>query len=684
MPTIQHGDAQNMLGNPGGQHQYSNFELKGHRFTTESFGRVDVCGVYNAIEADKVDWKPSHEITTYTLSAPLMQQVYKEKDYILVCRCAILPFNWDKIHTQPTIGDDINASSYGTSVNKTAWNKMLNLYKKWLAQANEAATPEDEETPAQTSVAFKIALQGLILGEYVLSHGALITKLGAHFASMFEDKAGRNYDDFFDWAIKELCEDIYGINVDVGDTTYDVNIKLDKEYLTGYEISIDEFLDIIRDSPANWDINYFIGSVGETITTEDSEWASTADRVQNVYTEIEDTTIIYSKPVDIARLWAYQLAVAEYMTNSHVDYIYSAELFRQAVKNARDTYFMNTIGETSPIKFIYNGLQIEADWLSAAYFNEMITAADNVYWGDPEYMIPVIEYLSMIFAFRRSLKYMDYFTGSKTRPLAVGDITLNPDLGGNINAIEVTRKGQAYRFLNAVQRIGRKAEDYALEIMGVKQKHDWHVPLWLGSTRSAINAEIVDNTGEAQMTDALSQTARLYGIEGKYMFQYDFDRDAIVIGLTYYDVERSYGKGVNRTFMHVDRYDMYNPYLQYTGDQEIYGEEYDARNDGTFGYVPAYEEFKQVINEADGGFMTALPGYAFIDEIYKKSDKDNVEYPDGRKNGPDFIRSKPVEFDRFYQKLTGHSLANKFHFIVDYYNEISAKRRMAFNPGVTY
>lgn len=220
--------------------------------------------------------------------------------------------------------------------------------------------------------------------------------------------------------------------------------------------------------------------------------------------------------------------------------------------------------------------------------------------------------------------------------------------------------------------------------MGVKQKHDWHVPLWLGSTRSAINAEIVDNTGEAQMTDALSQTARLYGIEGKYMFQYDFDRDAIVIGLTYYDVERSYGKGVNRTFMHVDRYDMYNPYLQYTGDQAIYGEEYDARNDGTFGYVPAYEEFKQVINEADGGFMTALPGYAFIDEIYKKSDKDNVEYPDGRKNSPDFIRSKPVEFDRFYQKLTGHSLANKFHFIVDYYNEISAKRRMAFNPGVTY
>lgn len=684
---IQHGDEQNRLGSPYGQPNYSRFPIKGHRFTTESFGRIDVCGVFNAIEADKTSWLPSHEITSYTMNAPLMQPLFKEKDYILVCRCAILPFNWDKIHVQPNIGQDIDASLYGTSVKATTWAAFMQSPKTIMAVANAYASYDVDDPYADTLNALINAIRAIILGEYIFSYGSLLTKCGAKFAPIFHDKDNNNYDDYFDWVIKEIFTDIYAFKVEFGDNEYIVNIKLDKDYLDNKEITIDEFLDRARENPGDFEIKELYGSIGETINTTDIAWNATADRVQNAYTQMNDYASVYTKPVDIARLWAYQLAVAEYMTNNHVDYIYSAELFRQLVhahEIQANALFNSGIAEEETIS--YNGLTIPIDYLSAYYFGYYVS---NILGRiDPDdlgssydFVIEYMRYMSLLFALRRSLKYMDYFVGSKTQPLAVGDVKINPDAGGKINVIDVTRKSQAYKFYNAIARIGRKAEDYSLEIMGVKQKHDWHVPLWLGATRSAVQANITDNTGEAQMTEANAQTSRFYGIEGKYKFDYEFDRDAIVIGLTYYDLERCYGNGVHRSFMHVNRFDMYNPFMQYTGDQEIYGEEYDARATDTFGYVPAYEEFKQVYNEVDGGFMTKLPGYAFVDGLMENTRNAAATLED-KKIGPDFIRSKPTELDRFYKSLTGHSLANRFHFIVDYYNEIDAKRRMAFNPGV--
>lgn len=682
--TIQNGEAQNKLGNPQGKPSYSNFPIHKHRYTTERFGINDVCGVFNGIEADQVDWRPAHELTTYTLSAPLMTPVYKEKDYILVARCAILPKNWDKIHVQPNIGEDIDATTIGTSIPGDIWTNAMNLPIGWLYSIKQSIeeweNDYEEEIPGDVICeTVEQILYSLTTAEYFFSYGSLLSKMGAKFATLYTSTIWKEpYDLAFDRAISELKKSYMAFDVIKGNDEFIVNIvdEPGAEKPTN-TIELREFLDMVRENPSGFSIRRIAKTGSDYNFTIDAETKDgveqgdfTIDGLKNLIDTVTATGIAYEKPVDLARLWAYQLANAEYFTNSHVDYIFSAELYRQYVYNLVKT--MTNFSETGET-FSWNGVEYEYDYLSEHYFLKAMNSGTSK---------EIAEYFAAIFSFRRSLKYLDYFTGAKTKPLATGDVTINPGLGGAINVIDVTRKGQAYKFLNAVNRIGRKAEDYAQEIMGVKQRHDFHNPLWLGSTRTAVRGEITDNTGAAQVEEANAQTARLYGVDGKYKFNFELDRDSIIVGITFYDIERSYFKGVHRSFMHVDRYDMYNPYLQYTGDQEIYGEEYAANKNGNpFGYTPAYEEFKQEYNTADAGFVVALPGYTFLDGLYNNN-REGGEPNSSNNIGPNFIRSKSVEFDRFYNSLTGYSLGTYFHFILDYYNELEAKRKMAFNPGV--
>ena len=133
--------------------------------------------------------------------------------------------------------------------------------------------------------------------------------------------------------------------------------------------------------------------------------------------------------------------------------------------------------------------------------------------------------------------------------------------------------------------------------------------------------------------------------------------------------------------MHVDRHDMFNPYLQYTGDQPIYSEEMNSSKAGSyFGYKEAYAEFKEEVNTAFGGFLGALDGWAFTDEGVDAKTADQVQ--ELRQISPDFIRSNPAELDNFYLSLTGVSLVTYFHFIILTSTFFEARRKMAYKPQI--
>ena len=72
---------------------------------------------------------------------------------------------------------------------------------------------------------------------------------------------------------------------------------------------------------------------------------------------------------------------------------------------------------------------------------------------------------------------------------------------------------------------------------------------------------------------------------------------------------------------------------------------------------------------------SSLPSWAFVTD---NSDGN----PSGSNIDPDYIRSSPSEFDRFYKSLTGYSLATYFHFITFNTNIVAPYRQMVYAPEI--
>lgn len=84
-----------------------------------------------AERGDTIPLRSIHDLRTYSLKAPLMQDIEFNKAYFAVPKEALLPINWYKIYTNPNQGDDIDAQTYGTSIEKFYYKCYLLLEKLW-------------------------------------------------------------------------------------------------------------------------------------------------------------------------------------------------------------------------------------------------------------------------------------------------------------------------------------------------------------------------------------------------------------------------------------------------------------------------------------------------------------------------------------------------------------------------
>lgn len=683
MATIREGKQQEMLGNPYGIASYSNFDLGYKHATTEIFGLLLPYEVRDAVTGDEHKLSNKSTEKSYTLQAPLMSKVWKNKEWFLVPRMAILPNAWEKIYTQPTVGQDVDATKVGTSIPATEWTKFLNEIKSKYDSALTALQALDaSSTGTAISAAVNSIVKNTIIMEYIFSYGSLLNRLGCSMASLYHAKNGYPFDINFDLVFTGM---FHGWKVEWDSNGDIMTVSKDVNDNSTNRITIREFLQKGRDN-LNFEIFGIYASTTNFIrfdTTDATEKTTLLAWITTWINLIKDThsnsyTYAYSHPVDLARLWAYQLICAEYYTDDQVDYIYNAQIYREYMSDiVKKILIINNHDSQTYTYYTVNGINIPYDWLSSNYFSEMITAFMTS-------RVNAEDYLTALFNINRSLKFKDYFTGGRTRPIATNDVIVNTT-GNQFSVIDLSKSTQETRFRMAIQRIGRKIGEFAKGLFGVDQAPDYHYPLWIGKTTDIIHAEETENTGADQYTKVYAVTSRFTGYSNQYGFKARCDRDCILMGITYYDVERFYFRGVDRHFMHVDRFDYFNSFMQYTGDQPVYTEEYDAAltgaNSGYFAYKPTYEEFKEGINRADSGFITSLDGFIFLDDVNEKQFY-NKNQRILNKVSPDFIRSKPVELDRFYTQITGFSLGTYFHFICVYENENSAERPMAYNPTI--
>lgn len=642
----------------------STFDLKYHFFDTHRFGEYHPHYVEEGVKEDILPIRSSHQVLSYTLKAPLMQNISLKKDYFLVPMEAILPLNWEKFFDNPVRGDDVSVAVGPTVEN--FWNRVGVGFNA-LRTALVTALADSSTTDAK---AFEYTIRFLILGEYWYSNGSLMASLGCHgapYINCFDNatpSVKHDYDFYFDKVITTILQSVaVDDQFSIVHDSVNYNVLFQGVPSSRNQIDFRHFLSLVRDNPV-----FQVISFPSTNTLK-------AD-LTSLFGDINLVPNLANVPFNSSRLWAYQLCCAHYYSNDHIDFVYSAELYRQLI----GTYIRNSFNVQF---FTRNGIQYQYDYLSAYYLDFILqrvsSFATNILSsssGSETYL----GYLSALFAYRRSLRYQDYFTGSRAQPLAVGSTGVTVS-GGSVDVVDITRNIQRQRFLNAVNRVRHNFEGYLQGIFGGDTPApDYHNPFFLASTEDTVYGAETENTGAAQVSAPLAITSNLRSNGSKYMIEIHCDRPCVVLGISHYDIPRVYDKSMEREFLVKDRFDMFNPFMQFIGDQPIYLQELGINPNGsqinnlnTFAYTLRHMEFKQRFNQAAGGFVSNLPGFAFLAVDWR-----------GTQNhiNPDWIRSVCSEFDSFYVSLNGWSNGSYFHFIVDNFNDCTGSRPMAFAPSI--
>lgn len=682
-------------------HNYSTFDksLSYRKYNTLRFAEYTPSFEMEGVERDEISLNSFDRIDSLSLNAPFKGTIRKVKESFKVPYMALLPMNWDRIYTQPSNGDDVpqNANCYISTFPKL----FFDLFKSAIDDLynNIPGLPPSN-----------FILQGivrtLLLGEYVYSSGSLLNVSG--YKSLRHIQIVRllddiDYDTFFDLVITRVFSQVssFRVNFIEGSSYNSLYFNGLGSSNNGAYLPFRVFLDMARKNPRfNIDSNYLLFEVSESSFQSDVMAAFSPggdlsytfvyrgpimqdDRVTDDVTELQPSTL------NLSRLLAYQMICAHFYTNSSLDIVYSAELYRQYLKLLYDSIYPNSVEPS----FSWNGIDCPYDYLSGLRLSRMLVLDAN----NAPYTFPassVINDFSItsavgfrlasfaaIFAYRNSLRFGDYFTASRPRPLAPvnTDVSVNNNM---VSVVDITRGIQAQRFANSVMRTRQKIEDYVEGLFGRKPAPDFHNPFFLARQEEIIFGDEVQNTAETQATDSNSRTANFASNVGRYTFTFNNDdmHPCIYMQIISFDVRRAYTGSVDRHFLHRDRFDMFNPDFQYIGDQPIYGVELGYidkslnRVPRVFAYTSRDMEYKQRFDVASGGFVKNLPGWAMLD-----SDKAMLNTPNLT---PEFIRSNNSELDRFFLSLTGFSLGSYFHFICITDNNVSAKRAMAVDPQI--
>ena len=714
-------------------HNYSTFDetLSYRLYNTLRFGEYTPSFVMEGVEKDNISVNSLDRIDSLSLNAPFKGSIRKIKESFMVPLMSILPMNWDRIYVQPSNGDDVpaDANCVLSTFPQYFSEFWLDLYSKVISNMPQNVESEGDDAHTVTSWElsqwFTAFMRVLVLGEYVYSHGSLLNvcgyKASSQFAFVYPDCPHGSYDEFFDLVVSKL---FYGIRSFVitwyeGRTSHSKKFEgLSSEHMSDrrWYGSFRSFLEFMREHPTcHFDVDIFyasdywdtgeVGYLGEGAKLYadylyDEFVGDNSDKIFSVtpffylpsHDDLSDDLVdMNPSNLNLSRLLAYQIVCAHFYTNSSIDFIYSAELYRQYVHDLG--FYSNPNSQNT--NFVWNGVNCPYDYLSGfqlahQLYLDPLDAIINIPYArlcgtfkswDSNNNTYIARFASFaaIFGFRKSLRYGDYFVGSRPRPLAPinTDVSVN---SGAVSVIDITKSIQAQRFANAVMRSRQKIEEYVKSLFGNAPAPDYHNPFFLSRETEVIFGDEVQNTADTQMEHPNSRTANLASNSGRFTFTFhnDDNHPCIYLQLISFDIKRAYTRSIERQFFIRDRYDMFNPDFQYIGDQPIYGMELGYPVGVTipdvFGYQTRDEEYKQRYDQASGGFVENLPGWILSDIDQSIQSVGHLD--------PDFIRSYNTELDQFFLSLTGFSLGSYFHFICITDNNVNAKRAMAVDPQI--
>lgn len=649
MDNLQKGSSLNTL-KKGYSPKHSKFPIQKPLAFTPRFGELYPYFAEDVVPDDKLKVQSLFDLRTYTLKSPLMQDIAMYKSSFYVPISAILPNNWDKVVETPNIGEKCPIEASTLIKLSDFYNFFSNVFYVY------SNISENQINDRIATDMFRL----LAISHQLFSSQGLIKAFGLPVNCDF-DYSVFSWDVLFDDLLMDDTGSIegrfivYPYNGDKTDTLFTLKSKNSFDFLY-------------------WLQDYSGEIVGSSASAVVTALKSTLDTIaRSLDTLAVNSADLSNFYVDLSRIFAYQLVYNEYFTNDNVDYIYSAKSWRSAMQGL--SILLSSAVGVEPY-FEFNGDKVAYDALSTYIFSAVANVSStSVLLNDY-----IVEYICQIFGLRRSLVYKDYFTNARVSPLAVGDTSVSVN-NNKVDVVNVTRSIQVQRFLNAINRAGRKPANYFKSLLDVNIKLDDDTPIFLHETKDIVYSTETENTSNAQQSQPNSITSRLQTKSNKFSFTTYCDKYGIVLSLVSFEVERFYDHSSERQTLKQSLFDYFNPFMQYIGDQPIYNVERSTSIRGDlalspFGYVTRDMQYKLSFPRAIGGFVDQLPTW-----LFKASNPIDVE-DDFNFINPETIRSLPSCLDEFYLSINRSTLNEYFHFIVLSRQFVEANRPMVKNPQI--
>lgn len=618
------------------------FDLSYQNLLTARYGEITPFFYQNCIGRDRMQLYSAHELRTYTLSSPLLSSLRMRKSYVSVPYKAMMPNTWDLLFVNPQKGDDVPDDAY-------CYCDLLKLFVNCCKDFDPSLF--DSSTLGDRFVKIFNTFSILYL---LTSRGSLLSYLGISSYSLdpyvdspnSQDSFDVNIDFFFDRFCLLIADALKSSKDESVLSFVDDNSEFPLMYL-GKSSSLRDVVDFLYTLFVHPEYSILVGSSFEDTFAPIVDHLSSyifnlADAVNNIM----DRSFV----VNLYKVIAYQMSCAQFFTNPSIDNIYSSSLW---LSNMRALQPIDTVDPY----FYYNGVKVFYDVFSAKRLELVESNFNNdstrYFWIN-------------LFSFRRSLRYGDYFTGSRLQPLAVGDVNV-PVVGDNVSIIDINKNLHLQRFLNAVNRSFSNLKDYSKSIFGYSPQAVDPQPNFISSETIFVGSNEIDNTAESQGTVNMNLVAQ----QSHYAFDVNITDPSVIIGFVTFECTGSYPRMTERDNFHITRFDMFNPFLQHIGDQQIYFKElFSYRNavDTPFSYQMRYAEYKFKCNQMHGGFVYNLPSWSF--DVNLRSDHLDS----------DAIRSYPLEFDKYYKSLSYGSLAGYYHFQISFVNNLLSNRAMDYKP----
>lgn len=669
---------------------HNTFDNSYFNFKTQRYGKYEPFWWKVCTAGDNEPFSNSHNVRSLPFASPVLSPMKLNKDYFQVPMYAIQPNAWDYIFKNPNQGDDVPLDAQNIFSLGSGNESIFELFKFAMSNFRRYI---DDGYDAITDEILDVSMLIFIMYENLLSSGSLLFSLGYKINPLFYEYEGDtsraySYDEVFDkqfinnnFFAKFLFDDPDSPS---GSRTVSFACGGEADSLDAtYVVDSFTFASVLR--------SHF-GQLVEFSFTKVKNFDVYAYDVDFGNIDAFDVSVVADDAVNYIRMDiinAYQLACAQYYVNPRVDFLYNSQLYRDNfVQLVRELSSLSPTGVLNIESFDYNGIPVLYDYFSERYYS-IITSIMSFYPDNQaintEQIYALGKILYYLFGYQDQLRFGDYLVDSRTQALGYGEpgsdaVQVYDDA---ISVSDMSQKLVLQRFRGAVAHLDNSAEDYLETMFHEKLPPDYHYPKFIVHSEFGIAGDEVSNTTSDNQGNIVTN---LKSGDDTAEFNIDISVNSILIGISYISIPGVYSQIKERTYFHRDRYDMFQPMLQYFGDQGIYNREVSDFIDNpsdVYGYTSRNGEYKQRMSQCSGAFLTTLRSWIFTIDLPAFAGESSMPRLSSTQS-PLAIRTFDFEFNRFLRRQTGVSLGTGFHFIMQYNNKNVDNRPMDVNPLPLY